>query len=53
MLRALPNRFVSIALVFLLACVSVLFAAAAFTVVPSGGQQNPEARAHLLLTLLR
>jgi ABC-type transporter Mla subunit MlaD len=53
MLRALANRFVSVALVFLLACISVLFVAAASTVVPSGGQQNPQTRAHLLLTLLR
>jgi hypothetical protein len=53
MLRALSNRFVSLALAFLLACLSVLFVAAASTFVPSGGRQNPETRANLLLTLLR
>jgi hypothetical protein len=53
MLRALADRFVSVALVFLLACVSVLFVAAASTLIPSGSQQNPQTRANLLLTLLR
>lgn len=53
MLRALSNRFVSLALLFLLACLSVLFVAAASTLVPSGGQRSPEMRANLLLTLLR
>jgi hypothetical protein len=53
MLRAISDRFVSLALVFLLACLSVLFVAAASTCVPSSGRQNPETRANLLLTLLR
>jgi hypothetical protein len=53
MLRALSNRFVFLALVFLLACVSVLFVAAASTFIPFGGRQNPQTRANLLLTLLR
>jgi hypothetical protein len=53
MLRALSNRFVSVALVFLLACLSVLFVAAASTLVPSADPRNPQTRANLLLTLLR
>jgi len=53
MLRALSDRFVSLALVFLLACLSVLFVAAASTFVTPSGRQNPETRANLLLTLLR
>ena len=53
MLRALSNRFVSLAMVFLLACVSVLFIAAASTFIPSCDLQNPQTRANLLLTLLR
>ena len=53
MLRAVANRFVPVALAFLLACVSVLLFAAASTFVPSGGQEHAESRANLLLTLLR
>jgi hypothetical protein len=53
MLRAVANRFVPVALVFLLACVSVLFFAAASTFEPCAGQQHPESRAQILFTLLR
>lgn len=52
MLRALANRFVPVAMAFLLACVSVLLFAAAITLAPSGAPEHTQSRAHLLYTLL-
>jgi hypothetical protein len=53
MLRAVSVRFVPIAVAFLIACISVLFLAAASTFVPSAGKDCRESRAQILSTLLR
>jgi hypothetical protein len=53
MLRAVAPRFVPAAVAFLLVCVSVLFLAAASTLLPCSGQDWQESRADILSTLLR
>jgi hypothetical protein len=53
MLQAISPRFVPAAAAFLLACVCVLFLAAASTFLPSGRQDSSKSRAEILSTLLR
>jgi hypothetical protein len=50
--RAVSFRFVPAAVTFLLICVSVLFLAAASTLVPAS-DKSPESRASILTTWLR
>jgi hypothetical protein len=52
MIRVIAARFVPAAVGFLLACVSVLFLAAASSLMPSGGQVLPQLRAEILSALL-
>jgi hypothetical protein len=53
MMRAHSVRFVPAAVLFLLLCVSVLFLAAASTLMPLSGRELPQLRAEILSTLLR
>jgi len=53
MARAVSVRFVPIAVVFLLTCITVLFLAAASTFVPASGEGGQVSRAALISRLLR
>jgi hypothetical protein len=53
MLRAVSVRFIPVAVVFLILCISVLSLAAASTFVPAAAKESRETRADILSTLLR
>jgi len=52
-MQAIANRFVSVAQLFLLSCVSVLLAAALYTLASFGSSAPAQSQAHILFTLLR
>jgi hypothetical protein len=51
--RELANRFVSVAQLFLLSCVSVLLGAAAYSLISPATATETQSYAHILFSLLR
>jgi hypothetical protein len=52
MIQAIANRFVSVAQIFLLSCLSVLLAAEAYSVFALSTVEHTQSHAQILFTLL-